>query len=151
MSKKLSHKIDYFEGFYMYAIAGTMKDYSFAYHLNNNAGLDLVNYEDIYFDMSSNPEQGFSWYHYEDKKNHTHYYLISNKSSGNLLIPSQKNFDFILLIKDALNDEAVSEVINKSRRISGITAVFKVDMNKVKDMDVLMETIELHELEFVKK
>lgn len=133
----------------MYAIATTMKDYSMAFQINGNLSTDLKNYDDIYFEMASDPEQGFSWYYFKDEKDHTHYYLIANKSQGSLLLPSQKTFDFILLLKDALNDEIATAIANKIRKTQGVTAVFQLPMNKIKDMDVLMETIELHELEFV--
>ena len=151
MSKKLSKITDYFEGFHMYAIVSPLKDYSLGFHINNNLGFHLASYEDIYFDMASDPDKGFSWYYYEDVRSHTHYYLIGNKSDGSFLIPAQKTVDYLLLIKDALDDQAALDSANAIRKIPNVSAVFSVDMNKVKDMDVFMETIELHELEFVKR
>ena len=151
MSKKLSKITDYFEGFHMFAIVSPLKDYSLGFHMNNNLGFHLASYEDIYFDMASDPDKGFSWYYYEDQRSHTHYYLIGNKSEGSLLIPAQKTVDYLLLIKDALDDQDALDCANQIRKISNVSAVFSVNMNTIKEMDLFMETIELHELEFVKK
>ncbi|MAZ93599.1 MAG: IPExxxVDY family protein [Bacteroidales bacterium] len=150
MSKKLSRITNYFDGFHLYAIVSHLKDYSLCFHINNKLGFDLVNYEDLVFDLSGDPNQGFSWYYYKDYKTHTHFYLIGNKSEGNILLPSQKTVDFLLLIKDAIDDNYADETSSAIRKILNISAVFQADMGKIKDMDLLMETIELHELKFVK-
>ncbi len=150
MSKKLSRITDYFDGFHLYSIVSHLKDYSLCFHINNELGFDLINYEDMIFDLAGDPEKGFSWYFYKDHKTHTNFYLIGNKSEGNILLPSQKTVDFFLLIKDAIDDNYAGKTSAAIRKIVNISAVFQAEMTKIKDMDLLMETIELHELKYVK-
>lgn len=151
MAKKLSKNIDYFEEYRLIAIVSNLKDYSLCYHINKALNLDLVNYEDMIFDLASNPGKTFSWYFQYESRNRSTYYLFANKSEGSFLIPAQKTVDFFLLIKDVLNDELVSDISNKLRKVPGLSAVFNVNMHQIKNLEPLLETIELHELEYVRK
>lgn len=151
MPKKLSKNIDYFEDYRLLALVSNLKDYSLCFHINRELKLDLAKHEDLFFDFASEPQQCFSWYYYYELKNHSTYYLIGNKSEGSYLMPSQKTVDYFLLIKDVLNEEAAKATVSSLRKIPYISAVFDVDMQRVSGLESLMETIELHELEFIKK
>ena len=134
----------------MLAIVSHLKDYSLCYHINSNAGFDLVKYEDLKFVSMQDTENSFSWYYYKDKVTHTTYYLIGNKDQSSMLIPSQKTVDYFLLIKDPLDDEMIKSCSSVLRKTPHITAVFDINMERTKDVDLLLALIELHELEVVK-
>ncbi len=151
MSKKLSKNIDYFEDYQLLAIVSHLKDYSLCYHINIDLEIDLIKYDDLVFALNPVEENSFSWYYFEDTISSTTYYLIGNKSENGNLIPGQKSVDYFLLIKKPVDDELVISIANKLRKTSNITAVFVFNMQQTKDMDLLLETIELHELEYVKK
>lgn len=151
MSKKLSKNLEYYEGYYMLAIVSYLKDYSLCYHINNELKLDLVKYEDLVFDIDIVENCIFSWYHFEDKTSGTVYCLVGNKGDNGILIPSQKTVDFFLIIKNPANNELIKSMASRLRKISEITAVFDINMQQTKDMDLLLETIELHELEYVRR
>ena len=151
MSKKLSKNIDYFEDYHMLAIVSHLKDYTLCYYINNGLGLDLIKYEDLIFNLPSDEESSFSWYYFDDSICNTTYYLIGNKGDLGILIPSYKTVDYFLLIKKALDIELVKTIAGKLRKIQNITAVMEANMQQTKDMDLLLETIELHELEYVKR
>jgi len=151
MSKRLSKKIDYFEGYQLLAIVSHLKDYTLCYHINLDLGFDLIKYEDMVFTLPTMEENSFSWYYYEDSLSRTTYYLIGNKAENGMLMPSQKTVDYFILIKNPVDDEIVKTIAGKLRQIQNITAIFNFNMSQFKEMDILLETIELHELEYVKK
>ncbi len=151
MPKKLSKNIDYFEDYRLLSIVSNLKDYSLCFHINSVLKLDLVKYDDLIFDFSSGPEMSFSWYYYHDPKSSTAYYLMGNKSEGSLLLSSQKTMDYFLLIKDVLNDDIARNYANSLRKISGVSAIFNLNVEQIKEMEHLLESIELHELEVVRK
>ena len=151
MSKKLSKNIDYFEDYHMLAIVSHLKDYTLCYHINTELKLDLIKYEDLVFPIPPAEENSFSWYYFEDSISRTTYYLMGNKSDLGNLIPSHKTVDYFLLIKKPMDDKFIKSITVKLRKTPSITAVFDLNVQQAKDMDLLLETIELHELEYVKR
>ena len=75
------------------------------------------------------------------------FYLLGNSDRGAKLIPSRKEIDFFLLIKNAISFDRVNEIAKVLRSIPNVVGVFNQEMELIKDMDVLLEVIELHELE----
>jgi len=151
MSKRLSKNIDSFEDYRLLAIVSHVKDYTLCYHINNNLRLDLVKYEDFNITQSEDVENNFSWYYFNDKISRTAYYLMSNKNEKGNLIASHKTVDYFLLIKDSMSDEVIIETIKSLRNTPNINAVFDIKMQQTKNVDILLESIELHELQFVRK
>lgn len=151
MSKKTLNKIDYFEGHQLLAIVSHLTDFTLCHHINHELELDLAKYGDLIFALPLKDENSFSWFCFEDKMSKTVYYLLGNKGANGNLIPSQKTADYFLLIKNPLSDDLIKSIANKLRKIPNIVMVFDVNMRQIKNMDLLLETNELHEMEFVKK
>ena len=151
MSKKRLKNINYFEDYQMLAIVSHLTDYTICYHINSDLKFDFIKYEDLIFATTTDTENSFSWYYYYDMISRTTYYLIGNKDASRLLIPSQKIVDYFLLIKSPISIDSVKVYANGLRKIPNITAVFDLNMGITKDMDLLLESIELHELEVIKK
>ncbi len=151
MSKKLSKNINFFEDYCILAIVSHLKDYTLCYHINNELKLDFIKYEDLVFVDKSGTESTYSWYYYSDRINRSLYYLIGNKDEGSVLIPSHKTVDYFLLVKDPVNTALIKDIGLNLRKIPNITAVFDMDLEKTKDMALILESIELHELEHVRK
>ena len=149
MSKKLSKNINSFEDYKLLAIVSHLKDYTLCYHINQDLRLDLVKYDDIDIAHDKNDRSSFSWYYYKDEITRTTYYLVGNKNGNRNLITSQKTVDYFLLIKDIISDKTIIDIVKNLRNISNINAVFDIQMLQIRDMDLLLESIELHELQFV--
>lgn len=145
MARKLKLKIDYFDEYHMLAIVSHLKDYRLAYNINQALGSRLKKFDDL--TIISEDEQNFTWYCCHEKENHMTVYLIGNSATNSKLIPSRKEIDFFLLIKNAINLEKVDHILKEIRSISDVVGVFKQEMTSIRDMDVLLELIELHELE----
>ncbi len=145
MARKLQLKIDYFDEYDMLAIVSHLKDYRLAFHINQKLGSHLKKFDDLV--ILNAEEQNYTWYCCHEKENHMTVYLIGNSFKGSKLIPSRKEIDFFLLIKNAINSEKVDDILKEIRSIRDVVGVFKQEMASIKDMDVLLELIELHEME----
>ena len=152
MLKILSNDIDFTDDYHMLSLVSHLKDYSLCFHVNKSLNTDFEKYEDFILEASDNEDVfGFSWYYFHDESINTSFYLIGNKSNGHRLLPSQKQIDFFLLVKEAIDEESIKEIAIKLRKTTGINAVIKTDISKIKNINILLEAVELHELEFVKK
>lgn len=149
MAKKLSANIDYFEGYQLLGLVSQLRDYSLAYSLNQKLEINLKKYEDLDFYDSDGQNHNFSWYFYNDEQLSTKIYLISNSSSTRKLIPGNKELDYFLLLKDFTSDEYANMILSKSREIQNVIAIFKFDLNNIKNADILIENIELHEIKHI--
>ena len=145
MAKKLTAQFDHFEDYTMIGLVCSLKDYKFVFFINKVLELDLKKYEDFQPD-SGGP--AYSWYCQKNKSELLTYYVIGNHHSERKLIPSQKSLDYFLLIKYCERSN-VEKIIAKLRNIPNISGVFLIDMNKIKDMNTIIEMHELHELENV--
>ena len=143
--KKQLFQIDYFEGYHLLAIVSHLKDYRLAFFLNRETGSRFAKYEDLC--VGDDDKDCYSLYRYHRKEDHITFYLISNANKERKLIPSQKEIDYFLLIKDAVGNGIAGEMAGQIRNIKNIMAVFKLDMSAVKNMELLLEMIELHEVE----
>ncbi len=146
MVKSSIEKIDYYDGYNMLAMVSLLTDYKLCFFINNSLRFNLEKKEDLFYDFSSDKESGFSYYYYKDTVVDTDFILIGNKNNKAILIPSQKAVNYFLLIKNAVDESVVKDVSSAIRKINGVAAVLDVNMHKIKKVDLLLETIELHEL-----
>jgi hypothetical protein len=151
MAKKLSIDIDYFEGYQMLGIVSSLKDYTLAFYINTKLDIELKKYNDIRFSDKSDNIYGFSWYYFFNNHVSAKIYLISNKSASARLIPSKKQMDYFMLFKDFSNIGFATSSIQNIRKINNVMAVFNLDLNNIKDADLFIENIELHEIEEILK
>ncbi|NOX85364.1 MAG: IPExxxVDY family protein [Chlorobi bacterium] len=147
MAKKLKVESNLFEGYSLLALVTPLKDYRLAYFINDALNFQLKKYDDL---RISGRESAFSWYYYSEGSNYLRCMLISNMDEKGRLIPGQR-IDFFLLIKNIVDDDQLEEILSKLRKVSGINAAFEMNMSTIRNMDVLLEAIEMHELDQVIK
>jgi hypothetical protein len=87
----------------------------------------------------------FFSYHHPDLR--TDFCLIANTNGLNILIPSLRQINFLLLLQGAANKEFIDNMIGGIRKITGIQAVLPIIQSGIKEMPSLMEDIELHKIE----
>lgn len=132
----------------MLSIVSQLKDYRLTFFINDVLEIDLKKYDDL---EVSEREGSFSWYYFSKGENHPTFYLVANNDPKGKLIPSQKGIDYFLFIKDCFEDDEISRITSLLRKISGVLGVFRTDMESIKNMDSILETLELHELETILK
>jgi hypothetical protein len=144
MKKKISVSSDYAEEYRLLAIAGALKDYTLAYFINKQLGIQLKKYKDL-----SVPGHGgyYSWYYFKQGNKYMSCYLIGNNHSRQKLIPALKHFDFFFLVKDVSDEEQLQLMVTGIRKIQNVVGVFEQNMLEITGMDELFESNELHEME----
>jgi len=151
MAIKLSSDIDYFEDCQLLGLVSQVKDYRLAFFVNNQMGFNFKKYDNLDFYDSSGNKKSASWYYYFDEQLSAKIYLIANSTDGGKLIPSKKEIDFFVLFKEFQSAEYADFALSKLRTVSNVLAVFKLDLNSIKEADILLEQVELHEIEQVLK
>jgi hypothetical protein len=148
LAKKLKLEIDYFEDYHLLSIASQMKDYLLAFHINRALNIDLKKYRDLRVEGRKGL---YPWFFYSAGKNNPSYYLVGNNHVEGKISPHQKGIDYFLIIKEMYDSPTLGHQALILRRTPGILGVFHTNMPAVKDMDLLIESIELHEMEEVSK
>jgi hypothetical protein len=140
-----------FKGFHLLLIVSNFKDYQLAHFINIVAGLNFKKYDDFLF--ATNPENPryYSWFHYNDEKYNVKYYLLENISNHTYLFSNLKKIDFLLFVKGSVPGSLISGLEQKLRGVRGITAVLRHEVSVLKDVQVFLDEMELHELEYVTK
>jgi hypothetical protein len=146
MAKKLNFKIDYFEDYAMLSLVSQLKDYRLAYFINETLDLDLVKYDDF---SSESGSDAFPWFFYNEGENGASFYLIGNRNREGQQMILQKGIDYFLLTRELFDEERLQQMIISLRQTEGIQGVFLVNMNTIKNLDLMIENLELHELEKV--
>lgn len=145
MAKKLTLDADLFEGIEMLGIVSLLKDYRLAYFVNHALEIQLKKYADL---ECSGKNGKYSWYYYSEGGKYHNVTLINNFYKGDKLIPDHK-IDFLILVKNVLDENLILDMISKLRKVPDITMTFKMQLSKVKNIDILLETLEMHELKQV--
>ena len=144
MVKRLTLKTNVSEDVEILGIVSHLKDYRLAYHINNELNIHLKRFDDLVFNEKEN---GFSWYYFSRGENYYNITLISNGNLENKLITEHK-IDYLILIKNSI-DESSKEFISNLRKINDITMVYQIVLSKIKNIGVLLEAFEMHELKQV--
>jgi len=147
MPRKLTLSNHTTDEYRMVAITTSLKDYRLTFHLNQVLGMDFVRYNDLAYTRSGQVMCLYTWFQHHDNQVHTTYFLIGNKHPGGSLIPAVKNADFILLIKNMVNPDDLKACLTKIRSIANLNSAMEVQLGAVKDLEALLDTNELHELE----
>jgi hypothetical protein len=109
----------------------------------------LIKHEDIYPAQHS-LQEGFSFFLYDQGENRNVFNLVSLHSNGSRWIKLPVNTDYLFIIRNALDQERLDQIIRAIRNIPQIVHAFVVDTQKTRGIDILLETIEFHEMEILK-
>lgn len=131
-------------------IKGDLNDYRLAYFLNKILFVDLQRLDNlpIYNDKSKSMRY-LSFYSYYDSDQRVFFYLISNDSNNEKIVPEYPQADFFLILVGKIKQENFKNIQSQIRTIPTVTFVFVPDTSRIKDLNGIMQDIELHELEQV--
>ncbi|MGB0891798.1 MAG: IPExxxVDY family protein [Flavobacteriaceae bacterium] len=135
-------------------IHSTLEDYKLAYVLNStlNTKFKKANFS-LDFENKNN-NASFSIYEFENKKQYTNWFLISNTykdlsrpvASGlfieseitTYLIPELKKVDFFLKLEGDFEYDFILKTIEKINQTKQIITSYKIDANTLKSKDFLI-------------
>ncbi|MFA5417819.1 MAG: IPExxxVDY family protein [Bacteroidales bacterium] len=129
------------------AIVTSLKDYRFTFYLNQALGIDLVHYDDIAYARTGTVMCTYPWFYFHDHHLHTSYYLIGNKHIGGPMLATVKEADYFVLVKSPIDDDQIMQLVTGIRSIENVVTAFEVQIQTVKDINSVLDTNELHEME----
>ena len=150
MVKKIEIDINYDDAFIMLGIVSTNPDYQLTHFINKALGIHFSKYEDFLFNESGKKKHPYSWYYCFSEELKTKAYLIGNYHRTKKLLPEYKQIDFFIILENNNDTTQLNDIVNALRSIKKVTAVFKLDLGKIKNIDLLLEENEMHEMNFVK-
>ncbi|MBI1193317.1 MAG: IPExxxVDY family protein [Bacteroidetes bacterium] len=118
--------------FLLGGIATPLRDYRMAWSLNRYLGIDLERIEDVELSPGHLPENGgFSRFRAIEEMDKATIYLISNRFSGKLLLPGQRNADYLLLVYGSWYADKFPDLLASIRPLPNIQTVFPIEPQTV--------------------
>jgi len=135
--KVLKFEIDL--DFELIAITSSLKDYRLCFLINRALNFDFAKTDDLQLDLLPGPGKAFfSFYKYNQGDNGAEFFLISNKGTEGYLIPEMNKTDYLLMIKNYIDENELEELVTGLNRVPEIVAAVKVDPKKIKSRENLL-------------
>ena len=132
------------EEYLMIGLSSSLKDYQLSYYLNKHFQTFFKKMPDIPFYDRHGEIGQFAFFHFYDEDLRMDYYLFANKSSKNTAVLAYPHFEFFVLCKLSSYQIPVSDILKEMRRIPQINAALQIPLQKLKNLDELLEDLELH-------
>ncbi len=146
MTQKISFFYDLTEEYIVIGICSHMKDYKLCWNLNKILNTDLTKFDDFSFDEKNNGGGKYSFYYFYDQNNRNNICLLSNKFNNIPLLDKLPEADFLLMIKGYYSVKKTDELIAALKKTTNILTAFRVNMDKIKDMNLFLTETELHQI-----
>lgn len=128
-------------------ISSHLRDYRLAYLINQSLGFALEKADDLpAFISKSDKPSLFSCYTYEDCEKQLTYFLLSNAGAEGLLVPSQREAGYFLLMRGLVSLEMETSTVLKLKKVPNVLTVYPIDQNKISNIELLLSDVELHEI-----
>ena len=145
MSKIITFNIDYDNEYQIIGISSHLKAYKLIYFMNNVLNYKFKRTDDLIGNYE-NESISYSSYIFRDDDSRIEYCLISNHHPEKKLIPVLKQIDYFLAIKFLQENKTITELVKKIKNIPRILTAFKIDDKAFKDIEILLNDIEMHML-----
>ena len=149
MSRKLKLSSGPADDITIIGIACQLKDYRMAFELNRSLHFDFCRIRDFSVPIDNEPGalSDYPFYCYKNKEDRRDYFLIPNRNQHGLLIANPKGTDYLIVVDDHIPEPYHTNLIRKIQSLPQVQLAFGIDPEKTKNMDLLLEDIELHALE----
>lgn len=137
-NEELTH--EFFEDTRLLGIMAPVKDYQFAWQLNQLMGVDFRINNDIEIQLKRKGRNYFfTVYDFHESTGSLSHYLYNNQFDGEYLLPEFKHLDFLWLMKgDTVEDNTLSSHISTIRSVAGVQLVTELTNEKIKNKDHLI-------------
>lgn len=123
----------------LWAIVAPLKEYQLGWHLNKVLGFELKKADDMeLIHKKRNKTSVYSCYKYESELDKWLVYVVSNKNSGEFLVPEVRQADYFLIIRGEISVQREEELFAKLRSIPVIQLVVKMNFDHLKSKANLM-------------
>jgi hypothetical protein len=129
-------QIDNVNDFILIGLVSSEADYKLSLSLNKKFKISLKNISPFKINNTSGTEFQFSRFSDISQSPDRIFNLFSNRSGKHFLISKLRNIDYILYIHDPDNKPIIGEIVSALREIAGITAVFNIEPDTIKDKNL---------------
>jgi hypothetical protein len=129
---RLKLDVDHGNDFVLLGLVSSEPDYKLSLSLNKSLGISLKNVQGIKPDDQEHLFSRFS----SGTSGDIVFSLISNRSGKSHLLNKLKNIDFLMQIQDYENENDIEKITAELRKIEGITGVFAIDIDNLKDKNL---------------
>lgn len=123
--------------FILIGIVSHAKDYRLCFELNKLLDIFLAKTEDLEL-KNKNPENSFFSVSSFTNEDENKIFIISNKSSGQFLIPELKQWDYFFMIKGMIREKEKSSMIENIKACKLVALAAEIDALKVKLIENLI-------------
>lgn len=138
--KRIKLEIDPNNEFILLGLVSAERDYKLSLSLNKKFRISLKNIPPLRLSVEDNPEFTFSRFSNNDDRTDLIFVLVSNRSGKSYLLSKLKNIDYLLQIQIPEKEVNLNLITSYLREIDTITAVFNINMNTLKDKNLLYLT-----------
>jgi hypothetical protein len=124
---------------HLLGIIAPIRDYQFAWQLNNHLGFSFRLNTDIDKQLRKKSRQYFFSVYQHTENNFLSYYLYHNHCDGEYLLPEFKHMDFLWLLKgDDVDLDALSQVVNCVKSLPCVQMVAELTNEKIRNKQHLV-------------
>jgi hypothetical protein len=130
---------DFFSDTHLVGIMAPIRDYQFAWQLNNHLGFSFRLNTDIDKQLHKKSRQYFFSVYQHRENDFLSYYLYHNHCDGEYLLPEFKHMDFLWLIKgDELGSDTLQQVMSTIKTLPCVQMVAELTNEKIKNKQHLV-------------
>lgn len=131
---------EFFEDARLLGIMAPLKGYQFCGALNETLRVRFRLSKDVGIELKKKTrEYFFDVYEYHEPTGSLSYFIYSNKSDGEFLLPEFKHLDYLFLLKgDSVANEVIQELITVIRVIHGVQLVVELTNEKIRNKENLV-------------
>ncbi|MBX2845116.1 MAG: IPExxxVDY family protein [Saprospiraceae bacterium] len=121
-----------------FALVCAEKEYRICWEINTILQLQLERVKDHEIKNKQGEKSQFSLFKYINEDDLLDYFLLRNKTGGNILIPEFKLADYILIIEGEIWQVDVDKLKNELLTINSIQTVLTINSNQLKSKQNLI-------------
>lgn len=136
----------------LFGISCHLKSYRLSFAMNNALNFQFRRIDD--FELKTHRDNNalkFPFFVYDHSEWKNHFCLIANHHPQGKLVAGLGQVDYFLMIKNPMTLSSKKEFIDNIRKIKEVLAAYEIDPIKTKDIDMLLEEMEIHLLTFDRK
>jgi hypothetical protein len=133
---RIKLQIDQINDFILLGLVSSEPDYKLSLALNKKLAISLKNISPLKISGENGLELLFSRFSDTTDSPDKIFNLVTNRSGKQFLIRKLRNIDYIFQIHDPDNKNIISQITSSLREITGITAIFNIDIDSIKDKNL---------------
>ena len=145
VKKKQTLNSAQYNGISLIGISCHLKSYRLSFSMNKALHFQFQRIDDLEMPgYHNNGSLYFPFLIYDDGELKNHFCLVSNHHPQGKLVPALRQVDYFLMAKNPMDQGTQQMILNNIRKISQVLAAYEIDPNGTKDMNLLLEDMELH-------